>query len=197
MTVTQRRITAAAEMRALAHPLRLQLLELLAAEGAFTASAAARRLGETPANVSWHLRKLAVYGFVRQGAGHGRAKPWKFVGQSLSFGEDAEDLTAATALTDLVLEREFHVLRTSLREQSWREAAWRDATAVLQTRFWLTAQEASGLGDRLREIFLADDLVERNQNPSLRPAQARLMALMSWVVPCGDQAGDREAKVPS
>ena len=72
MSVTQRRVTAAEEMRALAHPLRLQLLELLGSEGAFTASEAGRRLGETPANVSWHLRKLAEYGFVRQGEGRGR-----------------------------------------------------------------------------------------------------------------------------
>ena len=59
MALVQRRVTGADEMRALAHPLRLRLLELLGAEGAFTASEAARRLDETPANVSWHLRTLA------------------------------------------------------------------------------------------------------------------------------------------
>jgi DNA-binding transcriptional ArsR family regulator len=178
MPITQRRVTAAEEMRALAHPVRLQLLELLGSEGAFTASEAARRLDETPANVSWHLRKLASYG---------RAKPWKFVAQSLTFGDDAEDPTVATALTDLFIEREFHVLRTSIRQQPAEEPAWRDATAVLQTRFWLTQAEAAALGSRLKEIFMSEDLVDRNQDPSLRPPGARLMALMSWVVPYGDQ----------
>ncbi len=190
MPVTQRRVTTAEEMRALAHPLRLQLLELLASEGAFTASAAARRLGETPANVSWHLRKLAEHGFVRQSQGAGRARPWKFVAQSLTFGEDAEDQTAATALTDLVLEREFQVLRTSLRQQSSEGQTWRDATAVLQSRFWLTPQEAADLGEQLKEIFASEDLMERNQDASRRPPGARLMALMSWVVPYGDQPQD-------
>ena len=187
MPVTQRRVTAAEEMRALAHPLRLQLLELLGSEGAFTASEAARRLDETPANVSWHLRKLAEYGFVRQGEGRGRAKPWKFVAQSLTFGDDAEDQTVATALTDLFIEREFHVLRTSIRQQPSEQPAWRDATAVLQTRFWLTPEEAAALGARLKEIFMNEEFVDRNQDPSLRPDGARLMALMSWVVPYGDQ----------
>ena len=187
MPVTQRRVTAAEEMRALAHPLRLQLLELLGSEGAFTASEAARRLDETPANVSWHLRKLAEYGFVRQGEGRGRAKPWKFVAQSLTFGDDAEDKTVATALTDLFIEREFHVLRTSIRQQPSEQPAWRDATAVLQTRFWLTQEEAAALGVRFKEIFMNEEFVDRNQDPSLRPDGARLMALMSWVVPYGDQ----------
>jgi DNA-binding transcriptional ArsR family regulator len=190
MPVSQRRVTAAEEMRALAHPLRLQLLELLSSEGAFTASEAARRLDETPANVSWHLRKLAEYGFVRQGQGSGRAKPWKFVAQSLTFGDDAEDPTLATALTDLFLEREFHVLRTSLRQQPSELQTWRDATAVLQTRFWLTPDEAGALGRRLKEIFMTESLVERNQDPATRPEGARLMALMSWVVPYGDQPQD-------
>jgi len=194
--ITQRRVTAAEEMRALAHPLRLQLLELLGTEGAFTASEAARRLDETPANVSWHLRKLATYGFVRQGESRGRARPWKFVAQSLTFGDDAEDQTVATALSDVFFEREFHVLRTSMRQQPTEPEAWRDATSIMQARLWLTPDEARELGDRLKEIFLSDVLVDRNQDPSQRPPGARLMALMSWVVPCGPAPHELERITP-
>ena len=188
MPITQRRVTAAEEMRALAHPLRLQLLELLGTEGAFTASEAARRLDETPANVSWHLRKLARYGFVRQGAGPGRARPWKFVAQSLSFGDDAEDRAAATALSDLFYEREFQVMRTSMRQQQVEDQEWRDATSVVQSRLWLTPDEAAALGRKLLDLFLDESALERAQDPALRPDGARLMALMSWVVPCGPPA---------
>lgn len=187
MSISQRRVTAAAEMRALSHPLRLRLLELLAAEGPFTASEAARRLDDTPANVSWHLRKLADHGFVRQGEGPGRAKPWKLIAQSLSLGDDADDPSAATALTDLLLEREFQVLRAALRAQPAEPPTWRDATAVLQTRFWLTPAEAAELADRLAAVFRNEELAERNQDPALRPRHARLMAMMSWLVPYGDQ----------
>ena len=196
MPITQRRVTAAEEMRALAHPLRLQLLELLGTEGAFTASEAARRLDETPANVSWHLRKLAAYGFVRQGEGRGRARPWKFVAQSLTFGDDAEDQTVATALSDLFFEREFHVLRTSMRQQPTEPEAWRDATSIMQARLWLTPDEARELGERLKEIFLRDVLVDRNQDPAQRPPGARLMALMSWVVPSGPAPHELEGITP-
>jgi DNA-binding transcriptional ArsR family regulator len=200
MPLTQRRVTTAAEMRALAHPLRLELLQLLGSEGAFTASEAARRLDETPANVSWHLRKLAQYGFVRQGDGPGRQKPWKFVAQSLMFGEDAEDPAAATALSDLFFDHEFQVMRTSIRNQEAESLVWRDATSVTQSRLWLTAEEARGLGQRLHDLFTDDGYLERNQDAALRPEGARLMAMMSWVVPYGpapavdsDRNGDPSA----
>jgi DNA-binding transcriptional ArsR family regulator len=178
-------VTTAAEMRALAHPVRLELLQLLGSEGAFTASEAARRLDETPANISWHLRKLAEYGFVRQGEGRGRQKPWKFVAQSLMFGEDAEDAAAATALSDLFFDHEFQVMRTSMRNQDAEPEVWRDATSVTQSRLWLTPEEARSLGRRLHELFTDEGLLGRNQDPALRPDGARLMALMSWVVPYG------------
>ncbi|MDT0304649.1 helix-turn-helix domain-containing protein [Streptomonospora wellingtoniae] len=46
-----------AGLRLLAHPLRLRLLSLLTAQ-AMSAAEAARELGETQANVSYHLRRL-------------------------------------------------------------------------------------------------------------------------------------------
>lgn len=185
MAASQRRIVVATEMRALAHPLRLRLLELMAAEGAFTASEAARRLDQTPANVSWHLRTLATYGFVRQGQGPGRARPWKLVSQSLTFGHDAEDPAVATALSDLVLEREFQVLRAGLRQQPSEDEEWREASSLTQARLWLTSEEARRLGERLKGVISAAELVDRSQDPEQRPPGARLMALMGWLVPSG------------
>lgn len=188
MPVGQRRLTSAEDMRALAHPLRLRLLELLGAEGAMTASEAARRVDESPANVSWHLRKLARHGFVRQGKGPGRERPWKVVGQSLTFGDDAADPAAASALTDVLLEREFQVLRGSLQQQSSESGEWHDATSVLQNRVWLTAEEARRIGELLHDVITQESLADRQQDPSKRPPGARLMAAMGWLVPCGDPA---------
>ncbi|MUL42158.1 helix-turn-helix transcriptional regulator [Streptomonospora sp. PA3] len=51
-------------LRLLAHPLRLRLLSLLTAQ-ALSAAEAARELGETQANVSYHLRRLHEGGLVR------------------------------------------------------------------------------------------------------------------------------------
>ncbi|KGJ72716.1 hypothetical protein GY21_13490 [Cryobacterium roopkundense] len=50
-------------LRVVAHPLRLRLLSLLTGES-LSASEAARALGETQANVCYHLRRLAQAGLV-------------------------------------------------------------------------------------------------------------------------------------
>ena len=43
-------------MRALAHPLRVALLEAMRRDGEITATRAAELLGESPGNMSWHLQ---------------------------------------------------------------------------------------------------------------------------------------------
>ena len=60
-------------MRALAHPLRMQLIEAIGQSDTrtLTATQASELLGESPANCAFHLRTLAKYGFVEE-AGGGR-----------------------------------------------------------------------------------------------------------------------------
>src|SRR4051794_8216025 len=73
------RVTDPQAIRALAHPLRLDLLELLAATGPATAAHCGRILDVPQANCSFHLRQLAKYGFVEE-AGHGedrRERRWQ------------------------------------------------------------------------------------------------------------------------
>ncbi|KZX21836.1 winged helix-turn-helix domain-containing protein [Rathayibacter tanaceti] len=50
-------------LRLVAHPLRLRLLSLLTGR-TMSAAAAARELGETQANVSYHIRRLAEGGLL-------------------------------------------------------------------------------------------------------------------------------------
>lgn len=67
-------------LRGLAHPIRLQLLTLLADEGALTSTRASALMGETVANCSFHLRQLAKYGFVEATEGDDRRHhPWRLV----------------------------------------------------------------------------------------------------------------------
>src|SRR5690348_18430043 len=54
-------------IRALAHPLRLELQSIVGRSGKITAADAARELGISHALASHHLRPLAKYGFVEQG----------------------------------------------------------------------------------------------------------------------------------
>ena len=72
-------ITDPVAIRALAHPLRLDLLDLLTATGPATAAQCGRALGVSQASCSFHLRQLAKYGLVEE-AGQGpdrRERQWR------------------------------------------------------------------------------------------------------------------------
>lgn len=63
-------------MRALAHPVRLALIEILGVTRTLTTAQVSEMLGESPANCAFHLRTLDKYGFVREaGGGRGRERP--------------------------------------------------------------------------------------------------------------------------
>ncbi|MBO1336905.1 helix-turn-helix transcriptional regulator [Streptomyces sp. VRA16 Mangrove soil] len=68
-------------LRALAHPLRIRIMDSLRAEGAATSAMLAGRFGENTGTVSWHLRHLAENGFIEEDEGRGtkRERWWKAV----------------------------------------------------------------------------------------------------------------------
>src|ERR1700733_1448043 len=80
----QGKVTDPRAMRALAHPVRIALIELLPHTGTLTATQASELLGESPANCAFHLRTLAKYGFVEEagggsGPGGGCTRPSTFL----------------------------------------------------------------------------------------------------------------------
>ncbi|MGN6577557.1 MAG: winged helix-turn-helix domain-containing protein [Nocardioides sp.] len=177
----------AAALKALAHPLRISLLELLVLEGPQTASQAGSALDQTPANCSWHLRKLAEHGFVEEVPGvSGRSRPWRAVTEGLSWGEaeeseDPETSAAGQALTDVFLDREVQRLRTVRAAVSAEPPEWRDATSLNQSQTWLTADEARELSAAMVELFMS--YTDRITDRDLRPEGSRLVSLVGWLVP--------------
>jgi DNA-binding transcriptional ArsR family regulator len=191
MAVRRRHLTSADDLRALAHPVRLDLMELLASSGPQTATEAAAALDQTPANVSWHLRKLGEHGLVQQdSSGPGRRRPWRLVAQAHSWGEDSEDPTAVAALRDMVVEREIAVLRDALARHDSEPEEWRQATIINQYHLWLTADEARELSRKCFELM--SRFAPRGDDPSRRPPGSRLMAAMEWVVPFRAEGGEPE-----
>ena len=90
-----RRVSDAKTFRALAHPVRMALIELLVLSGPLTATEAGERIGESPTTCSFHLRQLARYGFVEEaGGGKGRARPWKRSFRGFRFSSENGSATA-------------------------------------------------------------------------------------------------------
>ncbi len=178
----RRVISDSRTMRALAHPVRIALLEILGREGQLTATAAADILDESPGNMSWHLQTLAKYGYVEEaGGGKGRSRPWRIVSTSNRFrssSEDPEFDAAGEALGSTFAERAFARLREWLGRNTSYSFAWRDAAFISDSLAYLTAEEMAEVGEEVTKIF--SRFQDRVLDKSLRPAGAEPTQLIAF-----------------
>lgn len=178
-TRDRRGLTSAREIRALAHPVRMALLEALRREGTLTATEAADLLDESPANCSFHLRTLAKYGFVEEAQGGvGRQRPWRRAIKGLSYSSDNPEADTSAAAHEL--SRHFRD-QLSRQQDVWDATwstypkQWRDASFSFQGTTYLTPDELVGLN---REILaIVDRYLDRLDRPESRPAAALPVAV--------------------
>jgi DNA-binding transcriptional ArsR family regulator len=161
-------------MRALAHPVRMALLELLEVGGTITATQASEALGESPANCAFHLRTLAKYGFVREaGGGRGRERPWTATRRSVRISTteqtDPQAALAADALSVAFFERWVERKRRMYGSNA-RMPGWEKASNMTHRALFLTAEETEQIDREMRAIV--DRYTDRQRDPSLRPAGA-------------------------
>lgn len=139
----------------LAHPLRVQLYDLLVSEGSSTASELGRRLGESSGSTSYHLRQLERHGFVETDLGRGtrRERWWKATEQDLrTRGADFDDDPSAAEAYRL-LDAEWSRSRRG-RHEAWRASRrewpmeWREAAGESTSHLLLdVAETAEMFGD--------------------------------------------------
>ena len=177
-------------MRALAHPLRMALLEAIgnAETRTLTATEASELLGESPANCAFHLRTLAKYGFVEEaGGGRGRERPWRLRYRGLELAppwQDTEARLAAHAVASVWIDRWLARARERLMRIIGYSPAWQEATLASQMDLYLTAQEAKDLGAAMHK--LVEPYQERRDDPSLRPPGGAHFELMLFGYPLDD-----------
>ena len=142
----------AAQLRALAHPLRLQLLEVLRSEGPATASQLARRLGESSGATSYHLRALHRAGMVEEAEQRNARERWwqrspdrrmvpNSVPQDASPAERAELKAAHAQIESILLERDENAMRRWMDVRYDLPLDWQDAQWIGNFRIWATAAE--------------------------------------------------------
>ncbi len=143
---------SAEHLRALAHPLRLQLLQVLHAEGPATASQLARRLGESSGATSYHLRALHRAGMVEEAEQrNARERWWKRSPERLMIpnsvppgatdSERAELQAAHAQIESMFLERDEAALQRWMDVRYERPLEWQDAQWIGNFRMWATAAE--------------------------------------------------------
>jgi DNA-binding transcriptional ArsR family regulator len=176
----------ARNLRGLAHPLRARMLGILREEGPATSTMLARRLGESSAATSYHLRQLAEFGFVEDDPerGHGRERWWRSAHRSTYFNSDAA-VSQETALLGTEYLR--NVVRgAAARMEAWVDAlpnvepAWRDVGTMSDYRMLLTLDQARELVARLDEIGLAARADGAGStDPAARPVSFQFQVLPS------------------
>ncbi|MFF8359009.1 ArsR/SmtB family transcription factor [Streptomyces chartreusis] len=178
-------ITDPKAMRALAHPVRLAVLERLQREGPATATQLSPHVGATPSVTSWHLRHLAGFGLVRDAAEGGsdrRERRWEAVARGFRFQvpEDAEGTSAARALGREMFARAAELTERWATDTEPRlEPAWRRVVKLGNTRIVVTADELAAIEDAMEAVlapYVMREAVER-------PADTRGVRLLRYALP--------------
>jgi DNA-binding transcriptional ArsR family regulator len=173
-------------LRALAHPTRLALLEVLAYEGPLTATEAGERVGESASSCSFHLRQLAKHGYIEEaGGGSGRQRPWRVVrGADYTASEaDPETALAGAALTEVV------EATRRRRLDEWHAAArsypveWQQASFASYRPTYLTAAELKAMGEEIDKLF--EPYRGRATGDAPRPKDGLPVALIMHGFPVG------------
>ncbi len=134
-------------LRALAHPVRLEILETLGVEGPATATAIGKAVGISPSAASYHLRALARFGLVVDaGGGTGRNRPWQAAGTGFMFEPVEHVRPAAQAAVQLLaaqlIARGEHETLAFIAAESSLDADWRASSHIANVTLKLTAAEA-------------------------------------------------------
>jgi DNA-binding transcriptional ArsR family regulator len=167
-------------MRALAHPVRLALLDALGVRGPLTATEAGEAIGESPTTCSFHLRQLAKYGFVEEaGRGVGRRRPWRLAHVGLHFSdvhEDAATATAATALDGVMRERRIGRMRAGMEARARQPREWQEVTGASQFLLHVTPEELRALDEEITELLIRHR--DRVADPARRPPRSQPIEML-------------------
>ena len=179
-------------IRALAHPVRLALMEELAVTGPLTATEAAGLVGESPSSCSFHLRQLAKYGFVEEAGGSaGRNRPWRLVNRALRLRtrqeHEAEVAVGLSQLTAVLRQRALERLRTWWATKGSYPTHWRAAEIAVQGIWWATPDELSEMESEL--VALLARHRKRTEDPARRPPGAAPVELLAFAYPLRPPTG--------
>jgi DNA-binding transcriptional ArsR family regulator len=151
---TRRHITEPDALQALAHPVRLELIDYLMAQGPATASTCARAVGDSPSNCSYHLRVLAKAGLVEEAASSdGRERPWRALVTGFDADVEGEMSPEAAELLALALQRDQRMVRDHLARRDALPKRWRSADVYSTYTLRLDPNELRDLSERLDALI--------------------------------------------
>lgn len=162
----ERRVLDAGALRALSHPLRVRIFDILANEGPQTASTLAEILGESSGATSYHLRALARHDLIREVEGErsGRERWWERpVGGVVYDSRAVQGSPAGEAALQVVVAETMRRRHDELMEYvggriDREPGEWVDASTSMTSGISMTAAQTRMLIEKITTLI--DDAAE-------------------------------------
>ncbi|GGP06291.1 transcriptional regulator [Nonomuraea glycinis] len=172
-------------LRALAHPLRVELVNLLRRHGPSTATRLADLLGVNSGTASYHLRRLGAAGFVEEDTERGNARErwWRPVHQITRLADvDLAEREPEATLTYLqAVSASYHLrVQQALNAFDTMPRDWRRMFDLSSRSLRLTTGEAERLRDELDEVL---DRYRRDAPEAVAPEGAERLSLITLFLP--------------
>lgn len=181
MTENERgRTLESGALKALAHPLRVRIYDLLSERGPQTASTLAELIGETSGATSYHLRALAAQELIREVPDRGTARErwWERPKGRINLPGPADVTTPAGRAAAQIVTAEFMRLRHQAlmdylnRPESEQAEGWQDAGLVMTTMLDITPEQMAEVSRQLSEVV--DAAIERYAGQESLPGARRV-----------------------
>jgi Helix-turn-helix domain len=188
-----RELRDARALRAVAHPFRLRLLDLIERFGTVTSAEASTATGESTGSCSFHLRQLAKYGFIEPAPGRdGRERRWRraTAGEHIPAALGEESRRAGVELGKQLVDRFANDAAYWLERREQLPPEWQEGV-LDQELLFLTPEEVGELGRAVVDLF--SHYRGRTQKPSSRPRNARAVRAATLLFPVPD-AVDGDAR---
>lgn len=171
------RVLDAGALRALAHPLRVQIYDIISQYGPQTASTLAAMTGESSGATSYHLRALAKHDLIREVEGRGTARErwWERPRGSISFtNPEAMKTPSGRAATQVVMTEFLNRRHQQLMQYVGRglmtdTEEWHDGAMISTATAQLTPEQLEDLTERIQAII--NETVEKYRTQDVEGAR--------------------------
>ena len=171
------------EIRALAHPARMAIIDALASGDELTATECSELTGLSPSATAYHLKLLERYKFAEPAPARpdGREKPWRAARKT---GFELDSSTPAGAAATAAVALAFFDSSRPIAEEFMATAhteppGWQEAANLATADLWLTEEETR----KLTEALTAALEPYRDRTLSGRPAGSRRVRVTTLTVP--------------
>lgn len=193
----ERRVLDAGALRALSHPLRVRIFDILAQEGPQTASTLAAILGESSGATSYHLRALARHDLIHEVEGEhsGRERWWERRAGGIVFdsraveGSPAGEAALQVAVAEAMRRRHEELMDYFGGRIDKELPEWVDASISMTSGISMTVEQTAELIKKVEALI--DEASEKYRNQ--QGAGVRRVSVRSDIFPLVSHTTKKES----